>query len=137
MTSIGANAFVNPYYGVNQAGGVKPTDLIKEKEKEAKDALVSGSGVDASSIKPDAAQEFLDYAKLSVPERIRKQFLESKGLDEKSLAAMSDEDRQKIEDEFREFLEAKFKEKMAKDNQEKLEKAGGGLRPGLIADITV
>jgi hypothetical protein len=136
MTAIGANAFVNPYYGVNQASGVKPADLIKEQEKAAKDALINGSGIDTSKVKPDAAQEFLDYAKLSVPERIRKQFLESKGLDEKSLAEMSDEERQKIEDEFRELLEAKFKEKMAKDNQEKLEKAAG-LRPGMIADIVV
>lgn len=136
MTAIGANAFVNPYYGVNQASGVKPTDLIKEQEKAAKDALINGGSTSTSKIKPDAAQEFLDYAKLSVPERIRKQFLESKGLDEESLAQMSDEDRQKIEDEFRELLEAKFKEKMAKDNQEKLEKAAG-LRPGMIADITV
>lgn len=136
MTAIGSNPFVNPYYGINQAGGAKPTDYAKSKEDAAKDAMVTGSGVDTSKVKPDAAQEFLDYAKLSVPERIRKQFLESKGLDEKSLAAMSDEDRQKIEDEFREFLEAKFKEKMAKDNQEKMEKAGG-LRPGMIADIVV
>jgi hypothetical protein len=108
MTSAVSNYFSNPYYGVNQASGTKPTELAKSKE----DAAAAGAAaLGAAPPKTgDVTQEFLDYAKLSVPERIRKQFLESKGLDEKSLAAMSEEERKKIEDEFRELLEKKMKD---------------------------
>lgn len=62
-----------------------------------------------------------------MPERIRKQFLESKGLDEKSLASLSEEDRKAIEDEFRELLEKKFKDEINKK----------GEQTGLVANILV
>jgi hypothetical protein len=124
MTSAISGYFTNPYYGINQATGAKPTDVAKAQEDAAAAALQGA----APAEKKDTAQEFLDYAKLSVPERIRKQFLESKGLDEKSLAELPEEERKKIEDEFRELLEKKIKEGIA-----------GGVaadkKTGLVADI--
>jgi ABC-type transporter MlaC component len=125
MTSAVSNFFNNPYYGVNQAGGVKPTDYAKSQEDAAKQGA---SGLNAApEIGQDAREKFLDYAKLSVPERIRKQFLESKGLDEKSLAELSEDERKAIEDEFRELLERKFKDEMNKK----------GEQTGLVANILV
>lgn len=125
MSSISSSYFTNPYYGINQAGGAKPTEIAKSKED------VAAAGASAVSAAPlnvgDVTQEFLDFAKLSVPERIRKQFLESKGLDEKSLAAMNEEDRKKIEDEFRDLLERKMKEGMNM----------GSKTTGLVANIVV
>jgi len=125
MTSAISGYFTNPYYGINQATGAKPTEVAKQQE----DAAAAATTLASTQVKGgDAAQEFLDYAKLSVPERIRKQFLESKGLDEKSLAAMNAEERQKIEDEFRELLERKMKEGIAGG-------AAADKKTGLIADI--
>jgi hypothetical protein len=125
MTSAISGFFNNPYYGINQAGGVKPTDHAKSQEDAAKQGA-SGLGA-APELGKTAREEFLDYAKLSVPERIRKQFLESKGLDEKSLASMSEEDRKAIEDEFRKLLEQKFKDEINKK----------GEQTGLVANILV
>jgi ABC-type transporter MlaC component len=126
MTSAISNYFNNPYYGINQAGGVKPTDHAKSQEDAAKQGA-SGLGAAPPELAKDAREQFLDYAKLSVPERIRKQFLESKGLDEKSLASLSEEDRKAIEDEFRELLERKFKDEINKK----------GEQTGLVANILV
>ncbi|MCW0232668.1 MAG: hypothetical protein OJJ21_03625 [Ferrovibrio sp.] len=128
MTSAISNYFTNPYYGVNQANGTKPTEVAESKESAA--AAGAAALAAASPKAGDVTQEFLDYAKLSVPERIRKQFLESKGLDEKSLAAMSEEERQKIEDEFRELLEKKMKEGLA-------DGVAAGKKTGLVANIVV
>jgi ABC-type transporter MlaC component len=125
MTSAISSYFNNPYYGINQASGTKPTDHAKSQEDAAKQGA-SGLGA-APELGKNAREEFLDYAKLSVPERIRKQFLESKGLDEKSLASMSEEDRKAIEDEFRELLEQKFKDEINKK----------GEQTGLVANILV
>ena len=128
MTSAISNYFTNPYYGVNQASGTKPTEIAESKESAA---AAGAAALAAGSPKAgDVAQEFLDFAKLSVPERIRKQFLESKGLDEKSLAAMSEEERQKIEDEFRELLEKKLKEGLA-------DGVAADKKTGLVANIVV
>lgn len=125
MTSAISGFFSNPYYGINQANGVKPTDHAKSQEEAAKQGA-SALGA-APELGKNAREEFLDYAKLSVPERIRKQFLESKGLDEKSLAAMSEDERKAIEDEFRQLLEQKFKDEINKK----------GEQTGLIANILV
>lgn len=125
MTSAISGFFNNPYYGINQANGVKPTEHAKSQEEAAKQGA-SGLGA-APELGKNAREEFLDYAKLSVPERIRKQFLESKGLDEKSLAAMSEDERKAIEDEFRQLLEQKFKDEINKK----------GEQTGLIANILV
>lgn len=125
MTSAISSYFNNPYYGINQASGVKPTDHAKSQEDAAKQGA-SALGA-APELGKNAREEFLDYAKLSVPERIRKQFLESKGLDEKSLASMSEEDRKAIEDEFRKLLEQKFKDEINKK----------GEQTGLVANILV
>ncbi len=125
MTSAISGFFNNPYYGINQANGVKPTEHAKSQEEAAKQGA-SGLGA-APELGKNAREEFLDYAKLSVPERIRKQFLESKGLDEKSLASLSEDERKAIEDEFRELLEKKFKDEINKK----------GEQTGLIANILV
>lgn len=125
MSSISSSYFTNPYYGINQASGTKPTEVAKNKEDVAADGA---SAVSAAPLNVgDVTQEFLDFAKLSVPERIRKQFLESRGLDEKSLASLSEEDRKKIEDEFRDLLERKMKEGMNM----------GSKTTGLVANIVV
>ncbi len=124
MTSAISGFFNNPYYGINQANGVKPTDHAKSQEDAAKQGA-SGLGAESPAVGKTAREEFLDYAKLSVPERIRKQFLESKGLDEKSLASLSEDERKAIEDEFRELLEKKFKDEINKT----------GEKTGLVANI--
>lgn len=126
MTSAISNYFTNPYYGINQAGGTKPTDHAKNQEDAAKQGA-SGLGAAPPELAKDAREQFLDYAKLSVPERIRKLFLESKGLDEKSLAALPEDERKAIEDEFRELLQKKFKDEMNRK----------GEQTGLVADILV
>lgn len=126
MTSAISGFFNNPYYGINQANGVKPTDHAKSQEEAAKQGA-SGLGAAPPELGKTAREEFLDYAKLSVPERIRKQFLESKGLDEKSLASLSEDERKAIEDEFRELLEKKFKDEINKT----------GEQTGLVANILV
>jgi ABC-type transporter MlaC component len=126
MTSAISGFFNNPYYGINQASGVKPADHAKSQEDAAKQGA-SALGAAPPALGKDAREEFLDYAKLSVPERIRKQFLESKGLDEKSLASMSEEERKAIEDEFRQLLEQKFKDEINKK----------GEQTGLVANILV
>lgn len=124
MTSAISGFFTNPYYCINQAGGVKPTDNAKSQEDAASQGA-SGLGAAAPELARDLREEFLDYAKLSVPERIRKQFLDSKGLDEKSLASLPEDERKKIEDEFRELLEKKFKDGINKTGQQ----------TGLVANI--
>lgn len=126
MTSAISNYFTNPYYGINQANGIKPTDYAKSQEEAAMQGA-SGLAAAPPELAKDAREQFLDYAKLSVPERIRKQFLESKGLDEKSLASLPDDERKAIEDEFRELLEKKFKDEMNKK----------GEQTGLVANILV
>lgn len=124
MTSAISNYFTNPYYSINQASGVKPTEYASSQEEAAKQGA-SGLAAASAELAKDAREQFLDYAKLSVPERIRKQFLESKGLDEKSLASLPEDERKAIEDEFRELLKKKFKDEMNKT----------GEQTGLIANI--
>lgn len=124
MTSAISNYFTNPYYGVNQASGTKPTDHARSQEEAARQGA-SGLGAAPPELAKDAREQFLDYAKLSVPERIRKLFLDSKGLDEKSLASLPEEERKTIENEFRELLKKKFKDEMNKT----------GEQTGLIANI--
>lgn len=124
MATAISNYFTNPYYSINQAGGVKPTEYASSQEDAAKQGA-SGLGAGPAELARDAREQFLDYAKLSVPERIRKQFLESKGLDEKSLASLPEDERKAIEDEFRELLKKKFKDEMNKT----------GEQTGLIANI--
>lgn len=124
MTSAISNYFTNPYYGINQASGAKPTDHARNQEEAARQGA-SGLGAAPPELAKDAREQFLDYAKLSVPERIRKQFLDSKGLDEKSLASLPEEERKAIENEFRELLKKKFKDEMNKT----------GEQTGLIANI--
>jgi len=122
MTAAITHSFTNPYYGINQANGARPADKIAQDAA----ATIASTASAAATDQKDPTQDFLDYAKLSVAERIRKQFLESKGLDEKSLAAMDEKERQKIEDEFRDMLKKKMKDGVARDT---------GLQTGLIANI--
>ncbi|WP_298720970.1 hypothetical protein [uncultured Ferrovibrio sp.] len=53
--------------------------------------------------------EFLDYARMSVAERIRAQILEDKGLTEERLAELDAEKRKAIEEEIRQAIEEKMK----------------------------
>lgn len=74
--------------------------------------------------RPDAAQDFLDYAKMSIPERIRAKYLEENGLTEEGLAQLDEKLRKKIEEEIREEIEEAVKQ-------------GTGKSAGGIADMLV
>lgn len=121
MTAIGST-YTNPYYGINQAGGVKPTDAAAAGEKAKADAAIAAAATPET--KPDVAQGFLDYAKLSIPERIRKSILEKKGLSEEQLAQLEPEERKKIEEEIKEEIKKAIEDGVRK-------------KVGDIADITV
>ena len=62
-----------------------------------------------SSKKTDAVQDFLDYAKMSIPERIRAKYLEEHGMTEEGLAQLDEKLRKKIEEEIREEIEKAVK----------------------------
>lgn len=69
-----------------------------------------------------AETEFLKWAKMSPGERMRADILSSMGLDDDKVAAMTPEDRKKVEDKVREMIEEKIKQ--------------GAKTPGLLVDKT-
>lgn len=77
--------------------------------------------LDAQSLAGDetsgknAVDEFLAFTSMSWEEKVRALILKSLGLDEDSLAAMSPEDREKIEEK----IEAKIKEKIDEEFEKK------------------
>jgi hypothetical protein len=69
----------------------------------------SGSAGLAAVAKPSAKDEFLKWAQMTPGERMRANMLSSMGLDEAKLAAMSEEEREKIEAQIREMIEVKVR----------------------------
>lgn len=51
-------------------------------------------------------QDFLNFAKMSVPERIRAQYLKDIGMTEKDMASLTDKQREEIEEKIRQQIEA-------------------------------
>ncbi|MGE4313902.1 MAG: hypothetical protein AB7E85_06495 [Pseudobdellovibrionaceae bacterium] len=78
-----------------------------------------GSSSQSASTKPldidpvGKFKEFMEAAKKGPGEFWRAQFLASKGLSEEDVAAMSQEEREKLEQEIKDFIEAKVEEKQA------------------------
>lgn len=70
-------------------------------------------------------EDFLNFARMSVPERIRAQYLKDIGMGEKDLNALSDKEREEIEAKIRQQIEA------ALGNAMQRKKVGG------LADISV
>lgn len=106
ISSVGS---ANPYSSYAPAAGTAPTGssgdpaALTESEKKKK---------------PDPTDEFLNFAKMSLPEKIRYQFLAAHGLTEDDLKAMDDKERQKVEDQIRQEIEEAVKKETDK-------KAGG------------
>lgn len=109
ISSVGS---ANPYYsyssyapatgGTSTDGSADPAAVTESDKKK----------------KPDPADEFLNFAKMSLPEKIRYQFLAAHGLSEDDLKAMDEKERQKIEDQIRQEIEEAVKKETDK-------KAGG------------
>lgn len=70
-----------------------------------------------AAAKPDAKAEFLKWAHMTPAERMRANLLSSMGLTEDQVAAMSPEDRRKVEDKLRELIEQKVKQNVEKPGQ--------------------
>lgn len=77
-------------------------------------AASAGSGGLSAVPQPSAKDEFLAWAKMTPGERMRANMLSSMGLDENKLAAMSEEEREKIEAKIKEMIEVKVREDMEK-----------------------
>jgi len=81
------------------------SDMLKDADRKTP-ATIS---VAATPVKPKtAAEKFMAYQEMSPAEKFRASYLAEKGLTEEDLAAMSPEDRMKIEEE----IAAKIKEKI-------------------------
>jgi len=77
-------------------------------------AASAGSGGLSAVPKPSAKDDFLAWAKMTPGERMRANMLSSMGLDEKKLAAMSEDEREKIEAKIKEMIEVKVRQDMEK-----------------------
>ncbi len=71
----------------------------------------SGGSTPGSSV----ADKFLEYAKMTPAERFREDLLNSMGLTEEDVQAMSGDDRKALEDE----ITRRIKEKIEQDSQQK------------------
>lgn len=80
-------------------------------------AAATGTSLAGAAAKPDAKSEFLKWAHMTPAERMRANLLSSMGLTEDDVAAMSPEDRKKVEDKLRELIEAKVKQSAEKTGQ--------------------
>lgn len=70
-------------------------------DQQAKDAQKQAESETAKA-------DFLKYARMSPAERIRADFLKSKGLSEESLAQLPKEERMKIEEEIKKLIKTKL-----------------------------
>lgn len=64
--------------------------------------------------KKSVQDEFLDYARMSVAERIRDQVLDSLGMKEEDLAKLDGETRKKVEEQIRQKIEDEMKAQTGK-----------------------
>src|SRR3546814_2375090 len=101
---------------VGQTGGYYPPVAGAGKKPSP---VADSADVAATDKKTDSVEDqFLDFAKMSVADRIRAQYLGGKGLTEEDLKNMDPKERQKIEDEIREQIKEALKRSTEK-------KAGG------------
>ncbi|MFC3676854.1 hypothetical protein [Ferrovibrio xuzhouensis] len=101
---------------VGQTGGYYPPVAGTGKKPSP---VADSADVAATDKKTDSVEDqFLDFAKMSVADRIRAQYLGGKGLTEEDLKNMDPKERQKIEDEIREQIKEALKRSTEK-------KAGG------------
>lgn len=101
-----------------------PVDEAQATQSSSAAQTAAAVAATARPEKPDAAQDFLDYAKMSIPERIRAKYLEENGLTEEGLAQLDEKLRKKIEEEIREQIEEAVKQ-------------GTGKSAGGIANLLV
>jgi len=83
----------------------------------ASGAVGAATSLAGAAAKPDAKAEFLKWAHMTPAERMRANLLSSMGLTEDQVAAMSPEDRKKVEDKLRELIEQKVKENVERPGQ--------------------
>ncbi|EHS53834.1 hypothetical protein PDO_3983 [Rhizobium sp. PDO1-076] len=84
------------------------------------DVYYSKDAEKAAAGKEDLAAEFRELSEKSAAERIREDYLESHGLTEEDLAAMSDEERQAIEDDIQQLIKRQlgFDEKAVSEDSQ-------------------
>jgi hypothetical protein len=106
LTAIGGALSLLSLFAPSKAGAAKESAAVEFfREQAGEDTATSES----AALKKAPEQDFLDYAKMSVPERIRKSYLEQEGLTEEQLAQLDTETRKKIEDDIREKIEESIK----------------------------
>jgi hypothetical protein len=92
--------------------------LLVEDSNKAEKTSASASANAATSLteapkeKPDAAQEFLDYMKLTPAQRMQYAWLEQHGISKEQFDSMSAEDQQKLLDQMKHDIEDKIKQGM-------------------------
>lgn len=90
-------------------GGFDIQSLFGTQKTEAKQtdpfAEILSDKDKTEELNKTAEEEFLDYARMSVAERIRAQYLEEQGLTEEQVAEMEVEKRKAIEEEIRQKIE--------------------------------
>ncbi|WP_374466347.1 hypothetical protein [Ferrovibrio sp.] len=117
----GTDPLSRPAWLTTAAGAV---DEVQATQSATATQTTEAVEATKSSKKTDAVQDFLDYAKMSIPERIRAKYLEENGLTEEGLAQLDEKLRKKIEEEIREKIEEAVKQ-------------GTGKTAGGIADMLV
>ncbi|WP_428247963.1 hypothetical protein [Ferrovibrio sp.] len=111
-------------YAASAATGAKGVAANDDAAKGSSQAAAV-DGAQGAAGQPDATeQNFLDYARMSVAERIRKHYLEKAGMTEEQLGQLDADARAKIEEEIRNKV------------RESLHQAGG-KDSGTIANIVV
>ena len=108
MSILGVGAAVGGIASLAQSflSSIRPS----AKESETEDAA---KGQPAAV--PTTEEKFLDYARMSVAERMREQLLKSKGLSEDDLNSMDPEKRAALEKEISEELRDKILKQTGKE----------------------
>lgn len=108
MSILGVGAAVGGIASLAQSflSSIRPSAEETETEDAAKGQ---------SAAAPAAEEQFLDYARMSVAERMREQILKSKGLTEDDLNSMDPEERAELEKEIREELREKVVQQTGKE----------------------
>lgn len=93
--------------GVGSTGYAAASGANQSRGPAASNALSKTSAVD----------EFMKWASMTPAQRMRANMLASMGLTEEKVAAMSPEDRAKVEAKIKEMIEAKIKREPPKTGQ--------------------
>jgi hypothetical protein len=89
-------------------------------------AQTIGQTEEVSATEPSAKDQFLEFMEMTPMERMRAQILKSLGVTEEQLAAMSPEERKKIEDKIRQIIEETVKREAEKKTAENSQNAEDG-----------